>query len=75
MISEVFYSTKNRKYPYLGVSVTGEGALIVLFSSNNTGTVVGVIGSRPNKIGSYSESWVESLFTPFGGEIKLKNDD
>lgn len=63
----------NRTYPYLGISITGDGVLIILFSSPNTGTVVGVTGSRPNKLGSYSKSWAEEVFEIFTGEVKLSN--
>lgn len=63
----------NRTYPYLGISITGDGVLIILFSSPNTGTVVGITGSRPNKLGSYSKSWAEEVFEIFTGEVKLSN--
>ncbi len=63
----------NRIYPYMGISINGDGVLIILFSSPNAGTVVGVTGSRPNKLGSYSKSWAEEVFEIFTGEVKLSN--
>lgn len=74
MKSEFTYTNvSERTYPYLGISVNGEGTTIVLFSAPNTGTVVGVSNSSLNKLGAHSESWAESLFMTFEGEIKLKN--
>ena len=75
MKSEFSYTTViNRTYPYLGISVNGVGTTIVLFSAPNTGTVVGVSNSSLNKLGAYSESWAESVFMIFGGEVKLRNE-
>lgn len=75
MKSNFSYTTvTNRTYPYLGIAVNGEGTTIVLFSARNTGTVVGVSNASPNKLGAYSESWAESLFMVFGGEVKLSNE-
>lgn len=75
MKSEFSYtSVANRTYPYLGISINGVGTTIVLFSAPNTGIVVGVSSESLNKIGAYSESWAESVFMIFEGEVKLRNE-
>ena len=58
------------KYPYLGKQeATG---LIVLFSTEGTGTVLQT--DKNHSVGEYSGTWAESKFEPFKGVIQLSND-
>ena len=69
---EVKNNVSEIKFPCLMIS--DDKKFIVLFSNMNCGTCIYSIDSITNKIGSYSERWVMSLFVPFDGEITLKND-
>jgi hypothetical protein len=59
---------KKRTYPYIGKCDNGT---IVLFTSHSTGTV---LGGTIYSLGYYNNTWVESDFDSFDGEIILEND-
>jgi len=61
---------KENEYPILKISLTGS---IVLFISENEGTVCNSLMGA-HKLGYYSDSWDDSVFTKFNGEITLKNN-
>lgn len=60
----------NRKYPYLGKYIGGN--LIVLFTKQDTGTSLNT--SDDKRIGHYTESWAESRFEIFHGEVIIKSE-
>ena len=60
-------------YPYLGEHVIGDDKTIVLFTKENTGTVVHGEGTCTHIIGDYSDRWVESNFEPCRDRIVLVN--
>lgn len=60
------------KYPYLG-KVDKESGVIVLFTSEKTGTIV-FKGTHIFDIGFTCSDWVEESFTPFTGTVQLSND-
>ena len=58
------------KYPYLGIS--DDNGLIILFTEKETGIAV-----NPDcnyAIGHYSNTWFESQFKVFKGNVILSND-
>ena len=62
-------SNGERKYPWIGIN--DETNDLVLFYTKFTGTVL----ISPNYgVGFSSNSWLESAFKPFTGEITLSND-
>lgn len=61
------------KYPCLMTANSYSGAIIVLFTKKDFGTVV--YSERENQpIGHHSEAWAMSDFTPYNGTIKLSNN-
>lgn len=66
-------------YPKLGVTSSG---VVVLFSAERTGTVVGHLpdswasdaSHRPDPVGYYSASWCPQGFTDYYGTIELGNN-
>lgn len=59
------------KYPCLMKS--SNYGVIVLFISQKCGTCLDV-GHSNNELGEYSDYWDMDCFSPFDGEITLKND-
>ena len=62
--------SKERKYPWLGISVNGT---IVLFTDKSRGIVL--FNAAYLVLGSYSTDWDMEKFTDFEGEITLSNED
>jgi hypothetical protein len=62
-------------YPYLGkFPKDSEKSVIVLFTRKSTGTVIfSSFNAFKNKVGEFSDTWVESDFENFNGEVILKN--
>ena len=57
------------EYPILKKSdITG---LIVLFTSKKTGVAIKV--DKSNRIGQFSEDWLEDNFLPYTGTVTLEN--
>ena len=56
-------------YPKLMITNYG---LIVLFTSEETGTVINKINDY--KLGYYSDDWNDSNFKDYNGEVTLKNE-
>lgn len=65
---EIFTSSS---YPYLGITEEYKQTIIVLFTSKNTGVVVG--GDHSTYSVGYYGDWQEIYFSRFEGEIKLSN--
>ena len=61
------------KYPCLMTADGDFGAIVVLFTDNNFGTVVYSERER-QPVGYYSEAWAMAGFTPFNGTIELSNN-
>jgi hypothetical protein len=61
------------KYPCLMVH-TGV-ALYVLFSAEETGTVISSVRGRAWGVGEHFAGWDMSVFTPFHGSITLENEE
>ena len=61
---------KSETYPVL----KGSGDHIVLFTSPKTGVSLVSNGKNWPFVGSYSETWSESLYTVFTGSVTLSND-
>ena len=62
------YSEKS-PYPYIGKHKNGDA--IVLFTSENIGTIL--VEDNPNDIGEYRSDWLEDNFKRFSGEVILSN--
>ena len=61
------------KYPMLMTAHNSSGAIVVLFTKKDFGTVV--YSEREfQPIGYYAEAWIMSGFTPFDGTIELSNN-
>ena len=55
------------------MKMTGEET-IILFTANNTGTVVYADADSVYDIGHYSDGWgAEDYFVPYDGELTLSN--
>lgn len=70
-----------RKYPYLGIfefPMNKEMSYVVLFNSENTGTIVSttITDTDQFSIGKFSTNWDESMFSYLDPSIviKLNND-
>ena len=61
------------KYPCLMTAHSNLGAIVVLFTKKDFGTVV-YSERKEQPIGYYIEDWAMSGFTPFNGTIELSNN-
>lgn len=61
------------KFPYLGINATEN--MIVLFTSKDTGSVVYIKDLEVSGfyMGQYSETWNETTFTHYLGEVVMAN--
>lgn len=59
-------------YPCLKEANNLEGKTIVLFIAPENGTCVHTT-APDNYVGKYSDGWAEDIFSPFHGEVILKN--
>lgn len=67
MKSEITEDREEQKYPYLGRFESGD---IILFTGPGTGMCV---CSGVNKIGEYSDNWLEHDSVTFYGTVTLSN--
>lgn len=64
-----------KRYPYLGLHQINEHKTVVLFNKPLTGVVV--FNSDPkdrDRVGYYSESWVEDNFVFYNDKVVLVNE-
>ncbi len=63
---------KVKEYPCLKILPRVK---VVLFTAPHEGIVVNVIARGADRLGYYSDLWVESSFLPYTDEVVLSNDD
>ena len=61
----------SKPFPKLMIS---EHGTLVLFESDEVGTIIYPGINNTYKIGDYIDDWVMSLFKDFDGEVTLSND-
>lgn len=60
-------------YPFIGICSERGNEVIVLFSKENTGTVIFSNCNNDHEIGDYADNWYMNSFTKYNGKITLEN--
>jgi hypothetical protein len=66
-------NSKQPNYPYLGRF--NDGRRVVLFTKNNTGTVIAATPASSFIVGHFGDAWDESAYIPLppGEAVQLSN--